>query len=117
MENHSNSENSNLTEAADNHCPGFTERESKVSRPGMALCRSALTLPIKHVARPARHTNVNRAFSGDDSTHPPDEEAAIDLNDDLQYYLVAQKSTNLDGSQVRSYDGFWCKFLGDSSQG
>ena len=56
--------------------------ESRAKRTDCALKRSALTLPIRHVARPARFPNTNLAFSGDDETS---------VTVDLDYYLVSEK--------------------------
>ena len=62
--------------------------ESRVKRTDSALNRSALTLPIRHVARPARFPNTNFAFSGDEETS---------TNVDLDYYLVSEKPNGSTG--------------------
>ena len=49
------------TEEPTNH-----RSEHIVSRSETTVSRSALSLPIRHVARPGRHTNTNYAFTEDD---------------------------------------------------
>ena len=62
--------------------------ESRAKRTDSAINRSALTLPIRHVARPAKFPNTNLAFSADDETS---------VNLDLDYYLDSEKPTGNSG--------------------
>ena len=62
--------------------------ESRAKGTDSALNRSALTLPIRHVARPAKFPNTNLAFSGDDETS---------VTVDLDYYSVSEKPNGNSG--------------------
>ena len=62
--------------------------KSRAKGTDSALNRSALTLPIRHVARPARFPNTNLAFSGDDETS---------VTMDLDYYSVSEKPNGNSG--------------------
>ncbi len=75
---------------------------TRPARAEAAISRSRLTLPIRHVARPALRTaNHNPAFLGDDPN--------TDLNNDLEYYHVITGATHEGAGTTGSQVGllFW----------